>query len=197
MEPQDTHVDAEPRLHHEHRTFSACALHLEAGEWSKPATSGLCVRAAAWSQSDRADSKQGGWGEGRGCAQALCLVWVLRDPPKLRAAVDHAHLHLEDDARLPRRACVVHGHLALKGGRHEGGLDPAADTLLVGLPKGVGEQAARDAAVDDGGPCQLAGLDDHAVDDVDGRHVPVALAPGERGSEASQQVVVLYKPGLP
>eukprot|EP00966_Prymnesium_polylepis_P222721 5152444-Prymnesium_polylepis.1 len=51
----------------------------------------------------------------------LALVRVLAEPRDVGAAVDHALLHLDDDAHLravTRR--VAHRDLALKRRRHEG-----------------------------------------------------------------------------
>ena len=52
--------------------------------------------------------------------QHLALVWVLREPRQIGAAVDHAHLHLEDCtgiALLTVAACRVLERLRLVGGR--------------------------------------------------------------------------------
>jgi len=116
-------------------------------------------------------------------------VRVLRDPAELRASVDHAHLDLKDDARLAGRR-EGRGRAAVVGGGEEGSLDAAPEAVHVVLAEAVW-QHARHTAVHLSHLCQLARLDDHAVDDVGGGDVLVALAAIEGISGAAQVDVVL------
>ena len=74
---------------------------------------------------------------------------VLREPRHVRAAVDLALLHLDDDAHLglvARR--VAHGHGAVERGGHEGVLYAPSHAKVVGIPELLGQGLARDAAID-------------------------------------------------
>ena len=151
-------IDAQPRLHHQHRALDSRPEQLDAGEW---------------------------------CKEAFALVRVLRDPPELAPAVDHAHVHFKHQPRLAWLARVLQGHLAVECGAHKGALDAAPDALSIRRPEALREHASRDAAVDRRRLGELRGLDNHRVDHMNGRDVPIGLAAGECCPKATQQVIVL------
>ena len=133
-----------------HRSDDARALHLEARERCKEALA--LVRVLRERASRALGGAVGELGELRGDRRELMgdrrelsgdrkelggdCESRLREPAELGAAVEHAHLHLEDDCGLAGLARVVQGRRAVEGRRHEGALDTAAHALL--------EQASRE-----------------------------------------------------
>ena len=94
----------------------------------------------------------------------LLLVGVLRDEREVGAAIDHPHLHLEDETTcFSRRRVVLCNRLVERGG-HECGLDTATHSKLIALPELLRECAAADASIDDGRLGELAELDHHGID---------------------------------
>mmetsp|Transcript_14519 Transcript_14519/g.38360 ORF Transcript_14519/g.38360 Transcript_14519/m.38360 type:complete len:415 (-) Transcript_14519:194-1438(-) len=107
----------------------------------------------------------------------LALVRVLREPADVGATVDHALLHLNNDAHpraIARR--IAHCHRTLKRRAHECRLDAATHTELIWLPELIGQRHARDAAVNLGRLGELAELDDRRIDAVQRRGVLVERA---------------------
>ena len=74
--------------------------------------------------------------------QDLLLVRVLRQPRDLCAAVDHALLHLEDDAHAAGRR-IARRHVSLGGCAHKPVLDAAHDAKLIGRGRMSGEARRR------------------------------------------------------
>eukprot|EP00966_Prymnesium_polylepis_P123916 2865597-Prymnesium_polylepis.1 len=107
-------------------------------------------------------------------ARTACLY---ADPRDVGAAVDHALLHLDDDAHArPIASCVAHRDFTGQRRAHEGRLDAAPHAKLVRIPKLLWQRHARDPTVDLGRLCELAELDDRRVDAVEGRRVLVERA---------------------
>mmetsp|Transcript_18933 Transcript_18933/g.40854 ORF Transcript_18933/g.40854 Transcript_18933/m.40854 type:complete len:351 (-) Transcript_18933:978-2030(-) len=141
----------------------------------------------------------------------LLLVRVLRAPAEVGAAVDHPQLHLEDDAGLARGSRRVgERHRSVLGRRHEGGLDAAAHVVLAphGVvgdgQEGVGQQPARQAAVDAACLGKRAQFHQRRVDHVQCGRVQVAQAEpvkvglhegGHVGRRGAQRRVVLDEEG--
>ena len=123
------------------------------------------------------------------------LMWILRHPTELGAAIDHPHLHLEDQRRLPTVALrVLHRLIPFERRAHERHLDTPLYALLIWPPEALRQDAAPDAAVDLCRNRQFGQLHDRGVDHVRRCDVLIPLAPLEVGAELTKQGVVLHKP---
>ena len=108
----------------------------------------------------------------------LFFVWVLAHDGDVGAAVNHAGLHLEDDANFALGAAATS-----KGGRdtqlsrrrHEAALNATADAEYIGLVEGRRQLATGNAAEDFARLGHLAELDLSAADEGDGRSVDALL----------------------